>query len=614
MSETEKAQLAEIRAARGRVKASLTRLENTFDEINTRNEISIRLSRLDDLFKEFERLDSNLSLEEFELQEFEERYFYLNAKFNDKLDELNVQNQGRTQNSVASSITSNSNVGNFRLPKLSIPQFNGHFKDWINFKDLFVSTVHSQVSISNVEKFQYLKDLLTNEPASLIKHMPISNDSYEEAWQKLLDRYNNKKQIVQSLIKTFLDQKPISEANCFNLRKLLDTSDECLRGLNALGEQASSKDCWLIYLLLQKIDPESRRLWAIKSSEEEFPNMKAFLDFLNGNETSQGEGASAETRNEAIEFKGQAGELQIYSGASVNCELNLSFLPTANVKIFYNNNSNESIICRALLDSGSECCFTSERVVNILGLKRKSSKISLRRIAGVTAGQTKGCVDLVIGSQSSNERLEVNAFILNKVTSQIPSEFLDVKDLDYLKSIPLSDEELMSPKECDIILGSDCFFDILRSGKIVGSKNEPIAQRTMFGWVVAGKLNVKNKEPHELYSHFLSTENELNTDSLLQRFWETEELSVKKQFLSDEQFCENHFKSNYKYNDKGGFVVKLPIYKDTSRLGNTKGIAISRLLAMERRFQVDKDFERQYKNFMIEYESLEHMIPPWKTM
>ncbi|GFU98103.1 uncharacterized protein TNCV_1491271 [Trichonephila clavipes] len=248
--------------------------------------------------------------------------------------------------------------------------------------------------------------------------MPISNDSYEEAWQKLLDRYDNKKQIVQSLIKTFLDQKPISEANCFNLRKLLDTSDECLRGLNALGEQASSKDCWLIYLLLQKIDPESRRLWAIKSSEEEFPNMKAFLDFLN-----------------------------------VRC---------SSLELMSNNES--------------EC------------------KIPIR------------------------------------ITSQIPSEFLDVKDLDYLKSIPLSDEEFMSPKECDIILGSDCFFDILRSGKIVGSKNEPIAQRTMFGWVVAGKLNVKNKEPHELYSHFLSTENELNTDSLLQRFWETEELSVKNNF------------------------------------------------------------------------------------
>ncbi|GFW14697.1 hypothetical protein TNCV_1561601 [Trichonephila clavipes] len=99
LCETEKSQMAEIREARGRVKASLIRQENTFDEINTRNEISIQLSRLDDFFKEFERLDSNLSVEESELQEFEERYFYLNAKFNHKLDELNVQNLGRTQNS-----------------------------------------------------------------------------------------------------------------------------------------------------------------------------------------------------------------------------------------------------------------------------------------------------------------------------------------------------------------------------------------------------------------------------------------------------------------------------------------------------------------------------------
>ncbi|GFS70155.1 uncharacterized protein TNCV_2199891 [Trichonephila clavipes] len=30
---------------------------------------------------------------------------------------------------------------------------------------------------------------------------------------------------------------------------------------------------------------------------------------------------------------------------------------------------------------------------------------------------------------------------------------------------------------------------------------------------------------------------------------------------------------------------------------------------MERRFQVDKDFKRQYKNFMVEYESLGHTIP-----
>ncbi|GFQ82110.1 hypothetical protein TNCT_707341 [Trichonephila clavata] len=89
MSETEKAQ---SRIARGRIKASLNRLESTFDEISTKNKISIRVSRLDNLFKEFERLDSTLSLEESELEEFEERYFNLNPKFKDKLDKLSILN------------------------------------------------------------------------------------------------------------------------------------------------------------------------------------------------------------------------------------------------------------------------------------------------------------------------------------------------------------------------------------------------------------------------------------------------------------------------------------------------------------------------------------------
>ncbi|GFR33807.1 hypothetical protein TNCT_303891 [Trichonephila clavata] len=108
MSETEKAQMAQNRIARGRIKASLTRLESSFDELNTRNEISVRLPRLDNLFKEFERLDLTLSSEESELEEFKESYFALNAKYKDKLDESNVLNLSGTQNSVASSITLNS--------------------------------------------------------------------------------------------------------------------------------------------------------------------------------------------------------------------------------------------------------------------------------------------------------------------------------------------------------------------------------------------------------------------------------------------------------------------------------------------------------------------------
>ncbi|GFS79238.1 uncharacterized protein NPIL_543501 [Nephila pilipes] len=248
----------------------------------------------------------------------------------------------------------------------------------MNFKD-FVSTVHFQTSLSNSQKFQYLKDLLSDEPASLIKHIPLSNDSYQEARGKLMDRYDKKKKIIHALIKTFLNQKSISQANLANLRNIVDTSDEVLRGLKALGKKATSKDLWLIQLLLQKLDPETRRLWSVKTSDTEFPTWEEFLEFLN-------------TRCSSLKF-------MVYDESEVK-------IPT---------------------------------------------RLSLSGISGVPAGTTRGSVVLKIGSRFNEELITINAYTLNKVASQIPIMNIDIKELDYLKGVPLSDEDFSRSSECDII-------------------------------------------------------------------------------------------------------------------------------------------------------------------
>ena len=204
---------AQIKIERGRIKGSMTRLENAFENVNTKNDVTIRLQRLDDLFKDFLKLDSCLSDEDSELAEFEDRYFELKSKFQNKLDSLNPSPQiiSNVMPNVSQMVANNSqNTNNIRLPKINIPVFSGKFSEWTNFKDMFVSTVHSQANLSNIEKFQYLKGLLLKKPASLIKHIPLSNKAYQEAWGKLLEKYDKKKQIVQCLIKLFLDQKPIS--------------------------------------------------------------------------------------------------------------------------------------------------------------------------------------------------------------------------------------------------------------------------------------------------------------------------------------------------------------------------------------------------------------------
>ncbi|GBM15133.1 hypothetical protein AVEN_242173-1 [Araneus ventricosus] len=198
--------------------------------------------------------------------------------------------------------------------------------------------------------------------------------------------------------------------------------------------------------------------------------------------------------------------------------------------------------------------------------------------------------------------------MLSKVTSQIPVENIDTKDLDYLKGVTLSDEGFSRQSECDIILGSDCFFTILRNGRIIGSAGQPIAQSTMFGWVVAGQIRKDSNSSSHTQSHLIRVENDSNIDSILQQFWQMEELPIKKSFLSEEEeFCETHFNSTYKINEQGRFVVKLPVYRDINQLGDTKGMAVSRLLAMENKFKFDSEFEKEYKGFMKEYKEAGHI-------
>ena len=49
---------------------------------------------------------------------------------------------------------------NVPLPKINIPPFDGQIYMWIDFKSIFDSLVHNNDSLSNIEKFQYLKSYL----------------------------------------------------------------------------------------------------------------------------------------------------------------------------------------------------------------------------------------------------------------------------------------------------------------------------------------------------------------------------------------------------------------------------------------------------------------------
>ena len=91
---------------------------------------------------------------------------------------------------------------------------------WTTFWDSYRSTIHENVELSDIEKFTYLRSLLTHGAADAISGLTLTASNYKEAIQILSKRYGNKQQIVNKRIDTVSSQHDVK-----GLRRLYDTVD-----------------------------------------------------------------------------------------------------------------------------------------------------------------------------------------------------------------------------------------------------------------------------------------------------------------------------------------------------------------------------------------------------
>lgn len=133
-------------------------------------------------------------------------------------------------------------------------------------------------------------------------------------------------------------------------------------------------------------------------------------------------------------------------------------------------------------------------------------------------------------------------------------------------------------------------------------KNGLIAEDTAFGWVLAGRcLDTENSVSSSCFSIVM------DVDESLRRFWEIEAIPSCLRLTDEEQQCEDWFVSTTTRAPDGRFIIKLPFRKQAINLGSSRQAAITQLIAMERRFKRDPRFQEMYKEFMIEYEQLQHI-------
>ena len=125
-----------------------------------------------------------------------------------------------------------------------------------NFRDQFEAAVHNNVDLPNVQKFTYLRSVLSGNALKAIDGFEVTGANYEAAVECLKHRYGRKRMIISFLVKSVIKMDVKSVVNASSLRDLYDTFMNRTRALEALGEDPMSHGCILLPLFETKLPPQ----------------------------------------------------------------------------------------------------------------------------------------------------------------------------------------------------------------------------------------------------------------------------------------------------------------------------------------------------------------------
>ncbi|XP_048002935.1 uncharacterized protein LOC125239404 [Leguminivora glycinivorella] len=322
----------ELKAKRASIKGRLTTFRNYIDEFKklkqvskaNLNEIKLRLRKADLLFEEYDKIQTNIEVSEskvkqdgpptsepdFSERENTEKLFFCAIS---QAQELIAANEPRSSldggpDDDARSSRSGADAGGVRLPTIRLPSFDGSTTKWLEFRDVYISIVHNNDNLSDICKFQYLKASLLGNAASVIQSLEISAANYTAAWKLVCDRFDNKRQLIHTHLKSLFNVSLSGRETDKSLRFLIDHVSKHLRALNSLGEKTDNWDTLIIFMFASKLDTATCTKWEeYRNSLTENPTLDNFYEFLRQRadvlEMISATTASEKTDNKQINYK-----------------------------------------------------------------------------------------------------------------------------------------------------------------------------------------------------------------------------------------------------------------------------------------------------------------------
>ncbi|UYV79327.1 hypothetical protein LAZ67_17002158 [Cordylochernes scorpioides] len=551
---------------------------------------------------------------------------------------------------------------NVNLPKINLPIFNGDSANWLSFREIFNSTINSNQTLTEIQNFQYLNASVKGPAEKLIRGFPISDKNYQQAWDTLCNRFNNRRELAFSQINKILSIRPLKSISAGSLYEILDVCNEGIRNLSVLGlEKNTLTDLILINFFEKRIGEALRKEWELTLQNEEYPTFENFVNFLEKHARSlQGMRIPLFQEQKTSSKNMMAHGLYVNKGQNCilchqihklndcqrfinlplpkkwelvkkhklcqnclranheiskclitsrckNCKQNHHTLlheynsepsipqPTTSQEMLISTNTicnampletetnillstalikvkakdGSFVLCRALVDNGSQISLISEQCCHKLGLEKRKNSYTLKGVGDIVVNRTTSQVEIEFTPHHNDQLFSARAFVVGRVTADLPNFQIQSADFPHLENLLLADPEFYVTKPIDLILGADTFVEIIL-GQKTDLKHHPIALNTKLGWLVSGRIHSTIKSNTSVINH-CTTE----LDSSIRKFWELEDVPISKAQLGTKNACEILFKSNLKRDIEGRYSVNLP-FKSTPNLGDSRSQALEK--------------------------------------
>ncbi len=228
---------------------------------------------------------------------------------------------------------------------------------------------------------------------------------------------------------------------------------------------------------------------------------------------------------------------EVVVASQVVCDRSWPQVLLATALIRVQDGRGSSMVCRAFLDNGSQGSFITERCAQKLQLPRRRLNVNVSGLASVGVECVSCSVPLIFSSLYTQDIFETPTLVLSKISNLLPGCPIKVDKWPHLDGLQLADPQFFRPGQVDILLGADIFSTIMCFGRTVFQPGIPSAVESALGWIVMNVIPAKQEEPipcHQIIVHHVQVE----TDALLQKFWEVEDVPQASTLTEEERQCE----------------------------------------------------------------------------